>query len=80
MHLARWIIVILDATTVVGTATSENKMAPGKNFLPAAELSGLRELFFRFRVIHHLSHLHSLFPMTTYGKFDFSAKVTSREN
>ena len=52
-------------------------------FLPAAELSGLRELFFRVRVrrpFHHLSHLHSLFSVTTYGNFDFPGKVTSRES
>ena len=51
-------------------------------FLPAAELSGLRELFFvcmRVFPFNHLSHLHSLFTVTTSWKFDFPEKVTSRE-
>ena len=58
-----------------------SRTSPGTFFLPAAELSGLRELFFRGRVFpfHHLSHVHSLFSATISGKFDFPEKMTSRE-
>ena len=53
---------------------------PEDRFLPAAELSGLRELFYiSVRVFSHLSHLQSLFSVTTSGKSDFPVKITSRE-
>ena len=59
---------------------------PEDRFLPAAELSGLQELFYvSVRVFSHLSHLQSLFSVTTSGKSDFPGKnyfhenVTSRE-
>ena len=61
---------------------SSDKVRITSPFLPAAELSGLWELFFRVRVFpfHHLSHLHSLFSATISGKFDLPEKMTSRES